>query len=63
MLTLPLIPIQEDMSLHFQAGCRFDILEKEVKVWCYTDYYPGNIEVDCQRLSPNMPIKIGDIEK
>merc|ERR1711990_856164 len=24
LLTLPLIPVQEEMSLHFQAGCRFE---------------------------------------
>jgi hypothetical protein len=27
------------------------------------DTYPARIEVDCRELSPNMPIKIGDIEK
>lgn len=62
LLTLPLVPVQEDRSLHFQAGCQFEYLIRELKVWCYTESYPPNIEVDCAYLTPNMPIKIGDIE-
>lgn len=62
LLTLPLNPVQEDKSLHFQAGCEFHYLLRELQVWCYTETYPPVIEVDCSILSPNMPIKIGDIE-
>lgn len=38
-------------------------LIKEVYVWCFTDTYPGRIEVDCQNLTPSNPIKLGDVEK
>ena len=63
LLTLPLIPVQEDKSLHFQAGALFHFLHREICVWSFEDNYPGVIEVDCKNLSPNMAIKIGDIEK
>lgn len=36
---------------------------KEINVWCYNESYPGVIEVNCSDLSPQLPIKIGDIEK
>ena len=36
---------------------------KELYVWCFTDKYPARIEVDCENLSPNYSIKVGDIEK
>jgi len=62
LLTLPLVPVQEDKSLHFQAGCQFHVLKKEVKVWCYNESYPAQIEVNCQDLSPQLSIKIGDME-
>jgi L-fucose isomerase-like protein len=32
-------------------------------VWSYLDVYPGRIEVDCKDLTPNLSIKIGDVEK
>lgn len=32
-------------------------------MWCFTDVYPARIEVDCRMLTPNMSIKIGDVEK
>jgi hypothetical protein len=38
-------------------------LIKDLWVWSYLDVYPARIEVDCRELSPNMPIKIGDLEK
>lgn len=41
----------------------FHYITKSIMVWCYNDRYPGVIEVDCKDLSPNMPIKIGDVEK
>lgn len=63
LLTLPLVHVQEDRSLHFQAGCEFIFIVPEIKVWSYVDDYPGNVEVDCRYLSPNLPIKIGDVEK
>ena len=39
------------------------MLQKEIDVWVFTERYAPVIEVDCSNLSPNMPIKIGDIEK
>ena len=36
---------------------------KELYVWSYNDSYPARIEVDGQNLTPNYPIKIGDLEK
>jgi hypothetical protein len=63
LLTLPINPVQEDKSLHFQAGCLFHYLKRDIKVWCYNDSYPAVIEVNCEDLSPNMPIKVGDVEK
>jgi len=63
LLTIPLMPVQEDRSLHFQAGASFHYLVPKIQVWCFTDSYPGVIEVDCSDLSPLMPIKVGDIEK
>ena len=57
------MPVQEDKSYHFQAGAQFHFLVKELTVWCYNESYPGVIEVDCKDLSPQLSIKIGDIEK
>jgi len=34
-----------------------------VWVWCFTDKYPARIDADCEFISPNNPLKIGDIEK
>jgi hypothetical protein len=63
LLCLPIYPVQEDKSLHWQAGANFMFNVKEVWVWCFNDVYPARIEVDCKDLSPSYPIKIGDIEK
>jgi hypothetical protein len=63
LLKLPLVPVQEDKSLHFQAGAQFHFLTNEITVWCFNESYPGVIEVDCSDLSPQLSIKIGDIEK
>jgi hypothetical protein len=45
------------------AGADFVFNRKEIQVWAYTRSYPPRIEVDCQYLSPNNPVKIGDVEK
>jgi hypothetical protein len=63
LLKIPIYPVQEDKSLHWQAGANFMFLHREVYVWCYNDQYPARIEVDCKDLTPSYPIKIGDIEK
>lgn len=63
LLNLNLVPVQEDKSLHFVAQAEFKFHLKNLWVWCFSDVYPGRIDVDCSHLSPNMPIKIGDIEK
>ena len=63
LLRISVLPVQEDKSLHFKAGCTFHYLIKEMWVWSYLDTYPGRIEVDCKDLTPNLSIKIGDIEK
>lgn len=63
LLCLPVYPVQEDKGLHFQAGSNFHFLIKELYVWCFLDFYPARIEVDCKFLTPNYPVKIGDIEK
>ena len=53
----------EDKSLHFIAGADFSVIRRSLWVWCFTDKYPACIDVDCSFLSPNMAVKIGDIEK
>ena len=63
LLKLPIYPVQEDKSLHWQAGANFMYLIKEVYVWSYNDTYPGRIEVDCKDLTPSYPIKLGDVER
>lgn len=63
LLKLPVYPVQEDKSLHWQAGGNFHYLVKELYVWCYNESYPARIEVDCKDLSPAYSIKIGDLEK
>lgn len=63
LLRMPIYPVQEDKSYHFQAGGIFNYLIKEVYVWCFTDTYPARIEVDCKDISPSFPIKLGDVEK
>jgi hypothetical protein len=63
LLNIKVLPVQEDKSLHWQAGCNFQYLVKDIWVWCFLDVYPAIVEVDCSELSPNMAIKIGDVEK
>jgi ribosomal protein L25 (general stress protein Ctc) len=63
LVTLPIVPVQEDKSLHFQAGCQFHFLIDSVKVWTFTENFPAVIELDCSGLTPNMALKIGDIER
>ena len=36
---------------------------KAIKVWCYNQTWPAVIEVDCKHLSPQLSIKVGDIER
>ena len=55
--------VQEDKSLHFQAGADFKFLIDHVWVWCFNDTYQARFEVDCSLLSPRNPIRIGDLEK
>ena len=55
--------VQEDRSPHFNAGCEFSQPVRHLWVWCFDDVYSPQIEIDCKMLSPNMPIKIGDVEK
>jgi hypothetical protein len=47
LLTLPIYPVQEDKSLHYQAGANLNYLIKEIQVWCFTDKYIPRIEIDC----------------
>jgi len=63
LLRIPLVPAQEDKSLHFQAGGDFHYHLRDLWVWCFNDVYPARIDIDCSYLSPNMAIKIGDVEK
>ena len=63
LLEIPIVPVQEDKSLHFDAGATFNYHVKSLWVWCFNDNYPGRIDVDCTFLSPNMSIKVGDVEK
>ena len=60
---MPLYPVQEEKSLHFVAGADFKFHVRSLWVWCFNDVYPGRIDVNCDMLSPNMAIKVGDIEK
>jgi hypothetical protein len=63
LIHLPLVPAQEDKSLHHIAGANFNYHIRHVWVWCFNDVYPGRIDIDCSHLGPNMAIKIGDVEK
>ena len=63
LINLPLVPVQEDKSLHFIAGAAFHYNVRSLWVWCFNDVYPGRIDINCSHLSPNMSIKIGDVEK
>jgi hypothetical protein len=44
---MPLYPVQEDKSYHFQASANINFNIKELYVWCFTDRYPAKIEIDC----------------
>ena len=63
LLCMPIYPVQEDKSLHWQAGANFMFLTRELYVWSFIDRYPPSIEVNCEDMSPSYPIKVGDIEK
>lgn len=63
LLCLPVVPVQEDRSLHFQAGCDFHFNIRQVYVWSFNDTYPARVEIDCSHLSPNAAIKLGDLER
>lgn len=49
--------------MHFQAGCEFHQTVDSLWVWCFNDVYPARMDLDCEMLTPNMSIKIGDVEK
>jgi hypothetical protein len=63
LINIPVIPVNQEKSLHWSAGCIFHYMVKDVWVWSFMDNYPARIEVDCSHLSPNMALKIGDVEK
>lgn len=63
LLKMNVYPVQEDKSLHFQAGADFNYYVKELYVWCFNDTYPARIEVNCMDLTTSYSIRIGDIEK
>jgi len=63
LIRMPVVPVLEDKSLHFQAGAKFHYLISELMVWSFNDTYPAQLEVDCSHISPNMPIKLGDVER
>lgn len=63
LLKIPIYPVQEDKSLHWQAGANFMFMIKDIYVWSFNETYPARIELDCKDLTPSYPIKIGDIEK
>ncbi len=63
LINIPVVPVLEDKSAHYQAGCNFHYIVKDLWVWCFNDTYPARLEMDCSMMSPNMPIKIGDIER
>lgn len=52
LLTLPIWPVQEDKSLHFEAGADFRFLVRKIKVWCYNDTWPAVLEINCKDMSP-----------
>jgi hypothetical protein len=61
LLKLPLFPVQEDKSLHYNLGAHFHFLTKNLMVWSYLDRNPARLDLDCTTLSPRVPIKIGMI--
>jgi len=63
LIRIPVIPVQEDKSPHFQAGCTFHYLIRDLWVWSFNDTYPAQMEIDCSGMSPNISVKVGDIER
>ena len=63
LLCLNIDPVMEDKSVHFMAGADFQVNYKKLWVWCFNDTYPPKLEINCSMLSPNMPIKLGDLER
>lgn len=63
LINIPVIPVNQDKSMHWQLGCHFHYLVKDVWVWSFADTYPGRLEIDCSFLSPRNSVKIGDVEK
>lgn len=63
LITLPLKPVQEELSIHYRAGADFSWSRDSFQVWTYTKRFPPVIELDCSFLSPRRAIKIGDAEK
>jgi len=63
LIHMPINPVLEDKSLHYQAGADFHWLRDKFDVWTYTTRYPPVVEIDCSWLSPRRPLKIGDAEK
>jgi hypothetical protein len=57
------VPVNEERSPHFEAGCRFHYYVKELYVWSFIDKYIPRIEVNCEDLTPKYAIKIGDLER
>lgn len=48
LLLIKVVPVQEDKSLHWQNGCEFEHLVKDLWVWSFLDVYPGRLEIDCK---------------
>lgn len=63
LITLPVVPVMREESIHFRAGAEFHYLRDKIQVWTYTARYPPVVEMDCSLLSPRRPLKIGDAEK
>lgn len=63
LIRVPVVPVLEDKSAHFQAGANFHYLVKELWCWSFNDTYPAQLEIDCSQISPNMPVKVGDVER
>lgn len=63
LVTIPLKPVQEELSIHYRAGADFTWVRDKFDVWTYTKRFSPVIELDCKYLSPRRPIKIGDAEK
>ncbi len=63
LLYLPVVPVKEESSPHFEAGSKFSYYVKNVYVWSFIDRYPPRLEINCEDLTPKYSIKIGDLEK